>query len=46
VLIDATDSNAASASAAVLKDGSPVKSAVISAGIYRLMWDLARAEIA
>jgi len=45
VLIDATDVNAASAAAALLVDGAPVKSVVISAGTYRLMWDLAKSDI-
>ena len=45
VLIDATDVNAASASAALLVDGAPFKSAVISTGTYHLMWDLAKSDI-
>ncbi|MGB9114229.1 hypothetical protein [Bradyrhizobium sp.] len=45
VLIDATDVNAASTAAALLVDGAPFKSAVISAGTYRLMWDLANSDI-
>jgi hypothetical protein len=45
VLIDATDMNAASGAAALLLDDAPFKSAVISAGTYRLMWDLARGDI-
>jgi hypothetical protein len=45
VLIDATDVNAATAAAALLVDGGPFKSAVISAGVYRLMWDLAKSDI-
>jgi hypothetical protein len=44
-LIDATDVNAASAAVALLVDGAPFRSAVISAGIYRLMWDLAKSDI-
>jgi hypothetical protein len=45
VLIDATNVNAAStAIAARLADGT-VKSAVISSGIYRLMWDLAKNDL-
>ena len=45
-LIDATNVNAAStAIAARLADGTVLKSAVISAGIYRLMWDLAKSDI-
>jgi hypothetical protein len=46
VLIDATNVNAAStAIAARLADGTVLKSAVISSGIYRLMWDLAKNEL-
>jgi hypothetical protein len=46
VLIDATNVNAAStAIAARLADGTGFKSAVISSGIYRLMWDLAKNEL-
>jgi hypothetical protein len=45
VLIDATDVNAASGAAALSLVGAPVKSAVISVGTYRLMWDLTRSDI-
>jgi hypothetical protein len=45
VLIDATDVNAASAATARLVDHAPLKSAVISTGTYRLMWDLAGSDI-
>jgi hypothetical protein len=45
-LIDATNVNAAStAIAARLADGTVLKSAVISAGIYCLMWDLAKSDL-
>jgi hypothetical protein len=45
-LIDATDVTAAStAIAARFADRAPFKSAVISAGTYRLMWDLANSDI-
>jgi hypothetical protein len=44
-LIDAIDVNAATAAAALLVDGAPFRSAVISSGIYRLMWDLAKSDI-
>lgn len=45
-LIDATDVSAAStAIAASFADRAPFKSAVISAGTYRLMWDLAKSDI-
>ena len=43
VLIDATDVNAALA--AGLADDAHFKSAVISSGIYRLMWDLTKSDI-
>ena len=46
VLIDATDVNATStAIAARFADGAAFKSAVISTGTYRLMWDLAKSDI-
>jgi hypothetical protein len=45
VLIDATDVNAVSAATALLADDTRVKSAVISTGTYRLMWDLAKSDI-
>ena len=45
-LIDATDvSSAFAATAARLVNDARFKSAVISSGIYRLMWDLAKSEI-
>ena len=46
VLIDATDVNAAFAATATgLADDAGFKSAVISSGTYRLMWDLAKSDI-
>jgi hypothetical protein len=46
VLIDATDVNAIPAAiAARLGDNTAFKSAVISTGIYRLMWDLAKSDL-
>jgi hypothetical protein len=45
LLIDATDVNAAAATAALLVDGAPFGSVAICAGIYRLMWDLAKSDI-
>jgi hypothetical protein len=46
VLIDATDVNAVPAAiAARLADSPAYTSAVISSGIYRLMWDLAKSEL-
>jgi hypothetical protein len=45
-LIDATDASSAfAATAARLVNDARFKSAVISSGIYRLMWDLAKSEI-
>jgi hypothetical protein len=45
VLIDATDSNAASGSAVFLVEEALKNSPVVSTGIYRLMWDLAKSDI-
>ena len=46
VLIDATDVGAIPAAmAARLGDNTAFKSAVISTGIYRLMWDLAKSDL-
>jgi hypothetical protein len=46
VLIDGTDVNAiAAAIAARLGDGTAFKSAVISTGVYHLMWDLAKSDL-
>jgi hypothetical protein len=45
VLIDGTDVSALPANIARLRDSAPFKSAVISSGVYKLMWDLAKNEI-
>ena len=46
VLIDAAEVNPVSAAIAThFADGAPLKSNVISTGIYRLMWDLAKGDI-
>jgi hypothetical protein len=46
VLIDATDVNAILAAiAARLADSPLFKSAMISTGVYRLMWDLAKSDL-
>jgi len=45
VLIDATDVTPAKAAAGRLTDNIAFKSLVISSGIYRLLWDIARADI-
>ena len=45
VLIDATDVNAIPAAAARVTDHAALKPLVISSGVYKLMWDLAKSEI-
>ena len=45
VLIDATDVKAIPATTVRLEDITGFKSAVISTGIYRLMWDLAKSDL-
>jgi len=46
VLIDGTDVNAIAVTiAARLGDGTAFKSAVISTGVYHLMWDLAKSDL-
>jgi hypothetical protein len=46
VLIDATNLNAIPAAIATrLADSTAYTSAVISTGIYRLMWDLAKSDL-
>ncbi len=45
VLIDATDVNAVPAAAARFNDNAVFKPLVISSGIYRLMWDLAKSDL-
>jgi hypothetical protein len=45
VLIDATNVNAIPAAAARVAGHPAIKSLVISSGVYRLMWDLAKDEI-
>jgi hypothetical protein len=46
VLIDATDVKAVSAAlAARLGNNAAVKPAVVSTGVYNLMWDLAKSDI-
>jgi hypothetical protein len=44
-LIDATDVNAIPVAAARITDNSALKPLVISSGVYKLMWDLAKNEI-
>jgi hypothetical protein len=45
ILIDGTHVNALPAIIAHLRDAAALKSAVITSGIYKLMWDLAKNEI-
>lgn len=45
VLIDGTHVDAIAAVIAARLDGTSLKSAVISSGIYNLMWDLARSDL-
>lgn len=45
VLIDATDVNAVPAAAALINDNVALKPLVISSGIYRLLWDIAKSEL-
>ena len=45
VLIDATDVGAVPAAAARIKDNAAFKPLVVSHGVYRLMWDLAKSDL-
>jgi hypothetical protein len=45
VLIDATDGRAVPPATALINDNVALKPLVISSGIYRLLWDLAKNEI-
>src|ERR1700743_1704055 len=45
VLIDATDVSAVPPAAALLNDKAALKPLVVSSGIYRLLWDIAKGEI-
>lgn len=45
VLIDGTDVNAVSAALAARLGEAAIKSAVISTGLYHLMWDLAKSDL-
>ena len=44
-LIDGTQLNAITPAVASCRDSAALKSAVISTGIYKLMWDLARSDL-
>jgi hypothetical protein len=46
VLIDATDAGAVPAAAAPIKDNAAFKPLIVSHGVYRLMWDLAKSDLA
>jgi hypothetical protein len=45
VLIDATDVSAVPPAAALINDNVALKPLVVSSGIYRLLWDIAKGEI-
>ena len=45
VLIDATDVGAVPAAAARFKDNAAIKPLVVTSGVYRLMWDLAKSDL-
>jgi len=45
VLIDATEVNAVPAAAARFNDNAVFKPLVISSGVYRLMWDIAKSDL-
>ena len=45
VLIDAADVNAAARAVASFNDNAAFKPLVVSHGVYRLMWDLAKSDL-
>ena len=45
VLIDATEVNAVPAAAARFNDNAALKPLLVSSGVYRLMWDLAKSDL-
>ena len=45
VLIDATDVNVVPAAAARFSDNAAIKPLVVTSGVYRLMWDLAKSDL-
>jgi hypothetical protein len=45
VLIDATDVGAVPVAAAGIKDNAAIRPLVVSHGVYRLMWDLAKSDL-
>lgn len=46
VLIDATDVGAVPAATSRLTDNAALKPLVVSSGVYRLMWDIAKSDLA
>ncbi len=46
MLIDATDVGAVPAAASRFTDNAALKPLLISSGVYRLMWDIAKSDIA
>ena len=45
VLIDGTDVSAIPPAAALINDNAALKPLVVSSGVYRLMWDIARSDL-
>ena len=45
VMIDATEVNAVPAAAARFNDNAALKPLLVSSGVYRLMWDLAKSDL-
>jgi hypothetical protein len=45
-LIDATDTGAVQAAASRFTDDAALKQLVVSSGVYRLMWDIAKSDLA
>ena len=45
VLIDATDISVVPAAAARFNDNAAIKPLIVTSGIYRLMWDLAKSDL-
>ena len=45
VLIDGTDVSAIPSAAALVNDSAALKPLVVSSGVYRLMWDIARSDL-
>ncbi|OKO68924.1 DUF4286 family protein [Bradyrhizobium sp. NAS96.2] len=45
VLIDATDVNAVPAAAAIITGNAALKPLVVTSGVYRLLWDIAKSDL-